>query len=179
MYDESRTFSKRIPLTVENIAQRSGLHKTTIYRRWKDRETLVSDAVTEFAATSLPIPSSQGLDADLRAWARSLVTWLNGRAVLAALHSDAARLPEVTEARRRFFSDRFSGAEPQVQAAVDRGEVPPDTDPAELLKAVIAPIYLHLLVTAEPVDESTADTAAAIALVAARSGFLTSRNAAE
>src|ERR1700722_5577062 len=31
-------------LTVDNVARRSGVHKTTIYRRWKDREGLVADA---------------------------------------------------------------------------------------------------------------------------------------
>ena len=36
-------------LTVDNVARRAGVHKTTIYRRWKDREGLVADAVADRA----------------------------------------------------------------------------------------------------------------------------------
>ncbi len=57
-------------------------------------------------------------------------------------------------------------------AAVARGQLPAGTDPAALLKAVLAPIYLRLLVTGEPVDDATADTAVRAALVAARAGVL-------
>jgi len=163
-------------LTVENIAKRAGVHKTTIYRRWQDRERLVTDAVIDLAASTLPIPDSHDIDADLRAFGRGLVGWLNsptGQAVLAVLASDAARLPQVAKAKQRLFNDRIGRAAPVVQAAVDRGQLPVGTDPAALLKTLIAPIYLRLLVTAEPVTETTADTAAQVALTAARAGLLT------
>jgi Tetracyclin repressor-like, C-terminal domain len=74
--------------------------------------------------------------------------------------------------KRRFFADRFRRAEPVVTRAVARGELPPGTDPAEVVKALIAPIYLRLLITAEPIDERTAARAAEAALAAARAGAL-------
>ncbi|MFG3419786.1 hypothetical protein [Micromonospora sp. NPDC048063] len=49
---------------------------------------------------------------------------------------------------------------------------PRDTDAAELLKTLAAPIYLRLLITAEPVDEATADQAVRITLAAARASAL-------
>ncbi len=162
-------------LTIDNVAQRSGVHKTTIYRRWKDRDSLVADAVTDLAAARVPFPGTGDIDADLRQLARSLVRFLNspaGKAVLAATFSDAARLPEIAEAKRRFFQDRFRRAEPAVAGAIARGQLPADTDPAELVRTLIAPIYLRLLVTAEPVDQATADNAAQAALAAARAGVL-------
>lgn len=88
--------------------------------------------------------------------------------------SDASRVPEIAEVKRRFFEDRFRRLEPLVVAAVERGELPAGTEPAELVKALIAPIYLRVLVTAEPVDEATADQAVQIALAAARAGALRS-----
>ncbi len=162
-------------LTIDNVAQRSGVHKTTIYRRWKDRDSLVADAVTNLAAVQVPFPGTGDIDADLRQLARSLVRFLNspaGKAALAATLSDAARLPEIAEAKRRFFQDRFRRAEPAVAGAIARGQLPADTDPAELVRTLIAPIYLRLLVTAEPVDQATADNAAQAALAAARAGVL-------
>lgn len=162
-------------LTVDNVARRSGVHKTTIYRRWKDRERLVAEAVTDLAATKVPFPDTKDIGADLRRFARGLVIWLGspmGKAVTAALQSDAARLPEIADAKRRFFEDRLRRAAPVISSAIERGEIPVGTDPGELIRAVIGPIYLRLLVTAEPVDRSTADNAANVALAAARAGAL-------
>ncbi len=164
-------------LTVENVARRAGVHKTTIYRRWKDREGLVADAMTDLAATQVPFPDTGDIDADLRWLARSFVAFLNspvGQAVAAATLSDASRIPEIADAKRRFFSDRFRRAQPVVSGAIARGELPADTDPAELVRTLVAPIYLRLLVTAEPIDATTADNAAKVALAAARAGALKS-----
>jgi AcrR family transcriptional regulator len=162
-------------LTIDNVARRSGVHKTTIYRRWKDRDSLVADAVIDLAAARVPFPDTHDIDADLRELARSLVRFFNspvGKAVLAATLSDAARLPEIAEAKRRFFQDRFRRAEPAVAGAIARGQLPADTDPAELVRTLVAPIYLRLLVTAEPITGTTADNAARVALAAARAGAL-------
>jgi len=162
-------------LTIDNVARRSGVHKTTIYRRWKDRESLVADTVIELAAARVPFPDTGDIDADLRELARSFVRFLNsptGKAVAAATLSDASRIPEIADAKQRFFSDRFQRAEPVVSAAIARGALPSGTDPAELVRTLVAPIYLRLLVTAEPIDQTTADNAAKAALAAARAGAL-------
>lgn len=162
-------------LTIDNVARRCGVHKTTIYRRWKDRESLVADAVIDLAAARVPFPDTGDIDADLRELARSFVRFLNspaGKAVAAATLSDAGRIPEIADAKRRFFTDRFRRAEPVISGAVARGELPADTDPAELVRILVAPIYLRLLVTAEPVDRTVADNAARAALAAARAGAL-------
>ena len=162
-------------LTIDNVALRCGVHKTTIYRRWRDRETLVTDAVGDLAAHAVPLPDTGDIDADLQAFARSLVTFLagpTGRALLAVLSSDAARLPEVAHARRQFLASRLAAAAPRIRAAIAAGHLHPGTDPDELVKALIAPIYLRLLMTTEPIDHHTADRAAQIALAAARAGVL-------
>jgi AcrR family transcriptional regulator len=162
-------------LTVEGVARRAGVHKTTVYRRWPDRESLVVDALTDLIAVEVPVPDSGDVATDLRELARALVRWLTspvGQAVLAAVVSDTLGVPEVAAVKRRFFEDRFLRSEPVVARAVASGELPPGTDPAEVVKALIAPIYLRLLITAEPIDEGTADRAAGAALAAARAGAL-------
>ncbi|NYI07312.1 TetR/AcrR family transcriptional regulator [Allostreptomyces psammosilenae] len=162
-------------LTVENVARRAGVHKTTVYRRWRDRESLVVDALAEQIAADIPIPDEGDVETDLRELARRFVGWATspgGRAVLAAMLSDAVRVPEIADARGRLFQDRLRRAEPLVARAVERGELPADTDPARLIGTLVAPIYLRLLITGEPVDEATADQAARVALAAARAGAL-------
>lgn len=162
-------------LTVDNVAQRAGVHKTTVYRRWKDRDTLLIDALAEHMAMDIPVPDTGAIDTDLRALADSLVRSLTsptGRAVLAAMFTGAAHLPGMAATRRHVFQDRLARAEPVVARAVRRGELPEGTDPAELLKTLAAPIYLRLLITADPVDGATADQAVRVTLAAARAGAL-------
>src|SRR5262245_43291301 len=98
-------------LTIDNVARRAGVHKTSVYRNWKDRTSLVADALTENVATGVPIPDTGTIETDLRDYARSLIGWLTsplGRAVLAATISDAARAePEIAEIEQRFYVDRL------------------------------------------------------------------------
>lgn len=164
-----------VALSVESVAQRAGVHKTTVYRRWKDRESLLTDALAEHMAMDIPVPDTGAIETDLRALARSLVqafTSSAGQAILAAMFTGAAHLPEIAAARRHVFDDRLSRAEPVVMRAIERGELPGDTDPAELFKTLAAPIYLRLLITADLVDETTADQAVRVTLAAALAGVL-------
>jgi AcrR family transcriptional regulator len=161
-------------LSIEDVARRAGVNKTTVYRRWGDRQSLVIEALTDEMAI-VAIPDTGTLEGDLRAWALSLIRALTspvGQAMINTMLIGGADIPEVAEAKRQFFDDRMRRAEPMIVRAIKRGEVPGDTEPTELLKTLIAPIYLRLLVTAEPIDETTADLAAAIALAAARAGVL-------
>ena len=52
--------------SVENVALRAGVHKTTVYRRWPDRETLVADALTDTVAQGVPSPDTGSFEGDLR-----------------------------------------------------------------------------------------------------------------
>lgn len=162
-------------VTVERVARRAGVHKTSIYRHWTDREALVVDAVAELIAAEIPVPDTGTIDGDLRALARGLVRWLAspaGRAVVAVMVVGAGRVPEIEQARRDFYDRRFREAAPVVTRAVNRGELPAETDPAGVLSALAAPVYFRLLLSGEPLDDETADRAAAIALASARAGVL-------
>ncbi|MFJ5731771.1 TetR/AcrR family transcriptional regulator [Streptomyces paradoxus] len=162
-------------LTVEGVAQRAGVHKTTIYRNWKTSGQLVADALTAHFATDVPIPDTGAVEGDLRALARSLVATMTtpaGRALLATVVSDAARVPALARIKSALFEDRFRRAESVVTRAVERGELPPQTDPGELLRTLAAPIYFRLVCTDEPVDGTTADRAVDVTLAAAHAGAL-------
>ncbi|MEV0294060.1 TetR/AcrR family transcriptional regulator [Nocardia sp. NPDC050710] len=164
-------------LTVEKVARRAGVHKTTVYRRWPDRDVLIADALAESVAADLPIPDTGAIDSDLSSLARSLVVWVKspgGRAILAVMLSDAVGLARPPDQIRHVFRDRIRGALPVVERAIGRGELPTGTNAAELLKTMVAPIYLRALITGEPLTESTADSAARLALTAAHAGLFES-----
>jgi len=162
-------------LTVESVAQRAGVHKTTVYRRWGDRETLVVDALSEQIAQEIPIPDTGTIESDLVSMARAFAKWATsqaGRAMVSAFVSEAMQVPEIADARSRVFQDRLRRARPVITRAIDRGELPETTDPAEVVKMVVAPLYLRLLVTGEALTDAAADQAARTALAAARAGAL-------
>jgi AcrR family transcriptional regulator len=168
-------------LTVENIARRAGVHKTTIYRRWADRESLVADVLGERIALDFPIPDTGSVQGDLCQLAQAFVDWVSGPTggmIFAAVYSDAARLPGISDVRRELFEYGPRRAAVVIERAIGRGELPAGTDPAAVLRALIAPIYFRLTVTAEPVDPVAADQAARIALAAARAGVFVARPAA-
>ncbi|PPJ31701.1 TetR family transcriptional regulator [Nocardia nova] len=162
--------------TIDNVAQRTGVHKTTVYRRWPDRDSLIAEALAESVAAEIPIPDTGSVDEDLRALARSLVAWADsasGRAILAVLVSTAAGLPAPPNSARHVFRDRIRQTLPVVTRAIARGELPEGTDPAEMIKTLVSPIYFRVLITGERVDDGTADAAAKVALTAARAGLFT------
>jgi AcrR family transcriptional regulator len=159
-------------LTVEQVAARAGVHKTTLYRRWGGKRGLVADAVEAFAAGAVDVPDTGSVDEDMARWARSLVAMLTARdsgAVVRALFS-TGETPETRDLRRRFYRTRSALVVPIVERAVRRGELPPGTDAAEVIRQVGAPLYSRFLVIAEPLTPAAADLAAGAALAAARAG---------
>jgi AcrR family transcriptional regulator len=166
-------------VSIEDIAARAGVHKTTIYRRWETKDKLLADAVSDLLDITAPTPDTGSIETDLRAFARWIVTVLTsdvGVAAVSVLFSDASRLPEIATLKREFFVERHTVADLMVQRAITRGEVPIGTDSRELIGLVAAPIYYRLLVTGEPVNPAVADRAAGAALAAARAGKLTTLN---
>jgi len=88
------------------------------------------------------------------------------------------RWPDVealaAELLRRFFARRTARAAEPVVRAIAAGQLPPETDPVEVIRALGAPFYYRMFVTREPLDDALAERAAAAALAAARAGVLTS-----
>jgi hypothetical protein len=137
----------------------------------------VAEALEAAADSRIQVPDSGDVDHDLRALARAVLAILtsrDGAATVRALVSGAQGSPAVGRVLRRFWAARLAQVGPIVQRAVSRGQLPPETNPTELMKYLAAPLFHRLLVTGEPLTEATADQAAAAALAAARAGVFTS-----
>lgn len=160
-------------ISVERIAKRAGVHKTTIYRRWRTTDALVVEALEALAERRIAIPDTGTIDDDLRALARSVLGSLTsdeGAGALYALISGARHSPEVARIGRRFWQTRLLQVEPIIERAVERGQLPHGTNAPAIIEQVAAPLYFRLLITAKPLTEDAADQAAAAALAAARTG---------
>jgi len=163
-------------VSVETIALRAGVHKTTVYRRWRTKEQLVLEALRAAAERRIEIPDSGDIDHDLRALARAVLATLasrDGAAAVRALVAATQSSPQVARVVRQFWAARLAQVTPIVQRAIARGQLPEGTSAAETMKYLAAPLFHRLLVTAEPLTEAAADQAAAAALAAARAGVFT------
>jgi AcrR family transcriptional regulator len=160
-------------LTVENVAERAGVHRTTVYRRWGGPDGLVVDALALTSEDSWAPPDTGSLAGDLRGLAFEVVDVFGDpvagaapRAFMtAAFHSERAGA-----AMRELLAQRHQRSEVAVARAVDRGELPADTDAAALLRAVTAPLYSRLILAGERADRAVAEQSVAAALAAAAGG---------
>ncbi|MGC9670267.1 TetR/AcrR family transcriptional regulator [Planosporangium sp. 12N6] len=162
-------------LTVEAVAARAGIHKTTAYRRWGSVEGLIADALELASGEPWPVPDTGTVDGDLRALAREVLVGFTDPhtgPVSTAFVSAAAQNPAAAQALHAFIAARHRQAAPVVTRAIARGELPAGTDPVEVVRATVAPLYYRLFISREPVDEAVADRAAVAALAAARAGAL-------
>ena len=160
-------------LTVDGVAARAGVNKTTLYRRWGGRESLIVDAVETFAVAQADVPDTGAVDEDLRLWARSILRTLTGPvsgALVRAVFGGAGDSPAVNDLRHRFWLVRSALVTPMIQRAIDRGQLPAGTASEEVVKHVGAPLYYRVLVLAEPLTTEAADLAAAVTATAAHAG---------
>ena len=161
--------------TIDRIAKRAGVAKTTVYRRWGNVGQLVVDMFAEAAGTQIPIADTGSFEGDLRELARSSIAALRNpanRAVFDIVVSAAVHDPAARESLTAFFAARIDNGAVIVQRAVDRGEVPADADAAEVIRLVGAPYFARLYITGEPIDPEDADRWAAMVALAARNGLL-------
>jgi AcrR family transcriptional regulator len=165
--------------TVERIAARAGVAKTTIYRRWGGLNGLLADLMAQYAAREIPVPDTGHLDSDLRALAREIVASLQHPAIRAAFGSIvAAAIQEqaAQEVLSRFIAARTATMTVIVRRASQRGDLPDGIDAAEVLQIVTAQIYYRLFIVGEQPSQALADRAAATAAAAARANVLSHRH---
>lgn len=159
--------------TVERVAERAGVAKTTIYRRWGSLDGLLADVMADYAAREIPVPDEGSLDGDLHALSARVVASLGAPALRAAfgmMVKEAATDPAARELLARFLAGRMATMAVIIDRGMARGELPPHTDAAGVLGTVTSVIYYRLYVLGEEVSQSIADSAAATAIAAARAG---------
>lgn len=142
--------------TFNNVAKRSGIERSTLYRRYPNRWAMMGAAFAAVYVDELsfePTGSFRGdLTCHLSRVARTLGTTL-GKAMLAA--GAIARLEEGAQAvAGRFWEFRKQQQEPFVRAAIERGELPRDVSLEELFAAADGPLYFRLLIIGQPIDQN-------------------------
>jgi AcrR family transcriptional regulator len=141
-------------LTMERIADRSGVSKAALYRRWPNKLAVLVDAIEEFNRDAVMAPDTGSVRDDIRGFLARMsrdhrhdVETFD--ALIAAVESDH----ELAERSRAVVADQVSAAfRTIVTRGVWRGELAPDTDVDLVADLVPALLRYHRQTTGHPPD---------------------------
>ncbi|MBU7596331.1 TetR/AcrR family transcriptional regulator [Streptomyces sp. P38-E01] len=154
-------------LTMAAVAERAGVAKTTLYRRWPGRSEMVVDAVAVLF-DELELPDRGSLQSDIEGVVLSFASLMSrpeAKTALMAVVAESTHSPQLRDRIRTAVVDRQKRLVRQGRLrAQERGELPADRpDSAEdeqlidLTFDVVAGAVVHrVLVSDEPVDEQWA-----------------------
>jgi len=149
-------------LSIEAVAARAGVGKTTVYRRWPSKIPLVVDALTAMKA---PTVSAVPDDMPTR---EALVRAMSGftkphegsaARVLAGLVDAMSRNEELAEAVRTVLvAERERGLVAVIERGKARGEIRSEVDARVMVDLLGGPVVLRRLITGQPVNQRLAHT---------------------
>lgn len=156
-------------VTIEQISERSGVSRSTMYRHWTTREEILRDAFSHVAVPDTHEPDGRATDLreDLRRYARVFADGLEnvwGRAA-ATLAMTALDDPAQREVIATFTDGYARDVALLLARARERGEAVTPHDPAEVADRLVAPLFHRYLFRHLPLDDtfvtSNADRVAA------------------
>ncbi|GAB7070146.1 TetR/AcrR family transcriptional regulator [Mycobacterium hodleri] len=155
-------------IELATVAQRAGVGKSTVYRRWGTVAALVADLLVDMADTSSRRPATGALSSDLLAAAkliRRTLTDPRQGPLFKAIIATATYDPTTAQALAAFYRKRVDEVSHVVTEAVERGEAPDGVDAREVIRHLSAPLYYRFLTDTAPI--STADVRRTVALTMA------------
>jgi len=155
-------------LAIDEVAQRAGVAKTTLYRRWPTKDHLAIAVYADMLDRDVPVTDTGEVRTDLSTYLKQIAAALHtvrraGRpehdadpsaGIVAELVAAAARHADVGEAMRGLYQRRIRLAVELVERATQRGELRAGTDPVLLLDQLAGALYYRVLITGAPVDDT-------------------------
>lgn len=141
-------------LSVDEVAARSGVAKTTIYRHWKTRSDLVLAACGSIS-TAQVTPDEGSVEADLLALVGDLARLLRVAtwpAVLPGIVDAAERDPDLAALYSQEQQRHSAPYLAVIERGKQRGEVDRKTDASALVAQLVGPLFYRRWFSREPLD---------------------------
>ena len=132
-------------LTIEDVAARAGVGKSTIYRWWKHKSELVLDTFKQQTASVFELDTSKSLKSNLIQQLSSLSQALNhpvGRALLVVIANHRELAGEFFQ---QYLLPRRQQTHQLVQQAIERGEIRADYPFDLMLDTLYGPIHYQII----------------------------------
>lgn len=142
-------------LTMEGIAEGSGVNKTTLYRWWGGKDDVLSAAMRHGDLMKLSIPDTGHLKSDILSTLTQVQTLLEAphtRAIIAGV-IDGSR-PSLAELSTAFVDDRLSGHDTILRNAQQRGEIGDDVSSADLFHPLIGTLWIKVLLLRQSLSKA-------------------------
>ena len=138
-------------MSMEAVADRAGVGKSAIYRRWPSKDDLVAAAFDDLAG-ELQTPDTGSLQADLASalyqFHRLLTETKVGRALPRMVGEIMARSPLGLRYAAAVVVPRRELAAQLVRRGIQRGELAPDTDEQLFIDTLVGAVMVRLLTAA-------------------------------
>jgi AcrR family transcriptional regulator len=146
-------------LTLDELAARSGVAKTTILRRWPSKAAVAAAGVERLALQSVDVPDSGTLRGDLRALLHGAVeTFVRGHGqFVPRLLREAGHHPEIADLLYTVIHTRRQAYRRVLALAIARGDLAPAVDQDLLIDLLIGPTWTRLLITRDPITREYVD----------------------
>jgi AcrR family transcriptional regulator len=117
-------------LTMEKVAERAGVSKDSLYRRWPNKVALVAEALQHRARAVPEVPDTGSLPGDVRAFLRALLaSRQEASRALAAVSGEITTNAELRQAWHKGLAGMLTGCmRVIVTRAAGRGELPGGSD---------------------------------------------------
>jgi AcrR family transcriptional regulator len=148
-------------VTIEAIAARTGVGKTTIYRRWPNKAIVIMEAFMQRVGSETLFPPAAKATESIRLQMRAMARVFRGKdgALVKALVAEAQVCAEFAPIfRERWTLPRRKLALGLFKEAVRRGEIRPDLDLEATVDLLYAPLYYRLQMATGPLSDAYIDT---------------------
>lgn len=136
-------------MEIPAIAERAGVNKTSIYRRWPSKAELMLEVALTRLRGDVPTPDTGTLQGDLTIFVRSIAaaiaTPLFGGLLQTLMSREHGTITNAV--RERFWEERYSRSEPMLRRAIARGEIAATADSRLIVEMAVAPLFFRTLVT--------------------------------
>jgi AcrR family transcriptional regulator len=148
-------------LTIDDISRRSGVAKTTIYRHWPNRSSLVIDACSRMTEGAAAPPDTGSLEGDVRAILTNIADLLRTArwsSIVPSIVDVAEHDPAFAEIHSRIQHGHAAPLRSALDRAALRGEIRSTTDRDAITAALLGPLFYRRWFSREQIDAKFLET---------------------
>jgi AcrR family transcriptional regulator len=147
-------------VSIDSLSAKSGVAKTTIYRRWPNKAAVVMDAFFHEIGPGIAfVPCEKSVDS-IQIQMQALAKAFRGKfgPLIKALLGEAQFDPELAEAfRDRWIAPRREAAKAVLRDAIRKEELRSNIDLDTTIDALYGGLYYRLLIGAGPLSQAYVD----------------------